>query len=233
MPTVTHDCTPTTVSNRRNSIPDSRRPGVRSSRRRPQARRFARPAALVLAVLSIALSVPRAGAEPSDREIGEEQVYTTPGRALREIFEHVTRVDTVTARLSAEELGRLRDRLGFAVASDTVTVYEPRDSTGALIGYAVIGDEVGKYRPITFMVGTRPDLAVRGVEVLVYRESRGGEIRHARFLRQYRGKDPADPIRTNRDVLNVAGATLSVNAMNRGVKRALVTLELLRKRGAL
>ncbi len=34
-------------------------------------------------------------------------------------------------------------------------------------------------------------------------------------------------IRTNRDVLNVAGATLSVNAMNRGVKRVLTVLELL------
>ena len=188
---------------------------------------------LALSVLAAAVAPAPAADRPGDGEIGEEQVYTTPGEALREIFEGVARVDTVTARLSAGELERLHERLGFAVASDTVAVYEPRDSTGTLIGYAVIGDEVGKYRPITFMVGVRPDLAVRGVEVLVYRESRGGEIRRERFLRQYRGKDPADPIRTNRDVLNVAGATLSVNAMNRGVKRALITLELLRKRGVL
>jgi hypothetical protein len=94
----------------------------------------------------------------------------------------------------------------------------------------MIAEEVGKYRPITFMVGTTPERAVRNVEVLIYRESRGGEVRRSRFLNQYRGKSAGDPIRTNRDILNIAGATLSVNALNHGVKRVLLTLELLAAR---
>jgi hypothetical protein len=97
----------------------------------------------------------------------------------------------------------------------------------------MIAEEVGKYRPITILVGTTPDLRVKDVEVLVYRESRGGEVRHGRFLRQYRGKSAEDPIRTHRDILNVAGATLSVNALNLGVKRVLLCLQTLASRGAL
>lgn len=93
------------------------------------------------------------------------------------------------------------------------------------MGYAEVLDERGKYRPITFLVGTDPDFAVRGVEVLVYREDRGDEVRHARFLRQYAGKTLADPIRTHRDIVNVTGATISVTSMNVGVRRALATLE--------
>jgi hypothetical protein len=83
------------------------------------------------------------------------------------------------------------------------------------------------------MVGTDTGLAVRNVEILVYRESRGGEVRRTRFLRQYRGKTGDDPIRTNRDILNIAGATLSVTALNHGVKRVLATLSLLAERNAL
>ena len=54
---------------------------------------------------------------------------------------------------------------------------------------------------------------MRGVEVLVYRESRGSEVRRSRFLRQYRGKDAGDPVRTNRDIINVAGHRLSTGEM--------------------
>jgi len=66
-----------------------------------------------------------------------------------------------------------------------------------------------------------PDLKVKDVVVLTYRESRGGEVRRSRFLRQYRGKSAKSPVRLNRDVIGIAGATLSAQAVNRGVKKAL------------
>ena len=61
--------------------------------------------------------------------------------------------------------------------------------------------------------------------ILVYRESRGGEVRRQRFLRQYRGKDGRDPIRINRDIINITGATMSVRALNTGVRKSLSLLE--------
>lgn len=133
------------------------------------------------------------------------------------------------------EAGRARiaELLGSRPPSDSLVVKLPRDDSGRLLGYAVLVEEVGKYRPITFLVGTTTDLEVVGVEVLVYRESRGGEVQKARFLRQYRGKTVDDPIRVNRDILNIAGATLSVRAMNRGVQRTLASLDVLLEKGEL
>jgi hypothetical protein len=188
---------------------------------------------LAVAVSVIAASESPGGERPTEAEIGKVQVYLTPGQAVREIFEDTAAVDTVRAVLGAADREALHRRLGRAVPADTVVVYAPRDAAGTRLGYAVIGEEVGKYRPITFMVGTDTALAVRGVEILVYRESRGGEVRHTRFLRQYRGKTNDDPVRTNRDILNVAGATLSVTALNHGVKRVLAVLSLLAERNAL
>lgn len=212
--------------------------------------RLARAVLALLAGLMICLAAPaargreaasggtgggggRGEARPGQAGIGDVQVYLTPAEALGEIFPGAAAVDTVTALLTPEEARDLHRRLGAAVPSDTVTVLAPRDGDGARLGYAVVAEEIGKYRPITFLVGTGPDLRVRDVEVLVYRESRGGEVRRERFLHQYRGKGADDPVRTNRDILNVAGATLSVNALNHGVKRVLATLALLEARGAL
>jgi hypothetical protein len=55
---------------------------------------------------------------------------------------------------------------------------------------------------------------------MAYREAYGGEIRSTRFLAQYHDKGPADAVRPYRDIRNVAGATLSVEAASRAVKKA-------------
>ena len=74
-------------------------------------------------------------------------------------------------------------------------------------------------------MGIGADFKIGGAAILVYRESRGGEVRRSRFLRQYRGKSSADPIRINRDIINITGATLSVRALNTGIKKQLVLVE--------
>src|SRR5262249_4589473 len=93
-------------------------------------------------------------------------------------------------------------------------------------GYAVIVEEIGKHRPITFVVGIRPDGRVNDVAVMAYREAYGGEIKSKRFLSQYRDKSPAAGLQPFTDIKNVAGATLSVEAASRAVKKALAVAQL-------
>ena len=68
-------------------------------------------------------------------------------------------------------------------------------------------------------------MKVESVHVMVFRESRGGEVRRRRFLAQYDGKSLRSPIRINRDIVGVTGATLSVRAMNAGVKKSLAVVQ--------
>ena len=42
---------------------------------------------------------------------------------------------------------------------------------------------------------------------------------------QYQGKDVRDPIRINRDIINISGATMSVRSASAGVKRVLVLVD--------
>jgi hypothetical protein len=181
------------------------------------------PRLLIAAGLALALSAgPSARAE--DYPDFVEEVYLTAEEALKLAFPGSDRREEERVKLTPEQKGRVERRLGWRLERDTYTIHKGF-SGGKLDGYAVITEEIGKYKPITFMVKAGPDFRVERVDVLVYREPRGGEVRKARFLRQFRGKSAGSPLRINRDVLNITGATLSVRAMSAGVKRALCVLE--------
>ena len=89
------------------------------------------------------------------------------------------------------------------------------------MGRAIIVEEIGKHRPITFVVGLRADGRVHDVGVMAYREAYGGEVQSKRFLKQYREKTSASTLQSHSDIQNIAGATLSVEAASRAVKKAL------------
>lgn len=112
---------------------------------------------------------------------------------------------------------------------ETVWVYTALADSEEDTLKVVVDDVLGKHEPITFAVGIRND-TVRFVEVLAYREPYGGEIQNPRFLERYRGKTSAHPLRPGKDIPRIAGATISVNALTQGVRRALWLLEFLERR---
>lgn len=164
-----------------------------------------------------------AGAPAPATAQSDGRVLLTAEQAFAEIFGDDVRVEPDRERLPASVVRRIAGESGSdAVSAGPVTYRAYRG--GERIGYAMVLEERGKYRPITFMVGVDRDFSVEGVAVMVYREDRGDEVRHKRFLRQYRDKTLDDPIRTHRDIVNITGATISVTSLNVGVRRALATL---------
>jgi hypothetical protein len=81
-------------------------------------------------------------------------------------------------------------------------------------------EETGKEELITagFVV---VDGRIDHVRVLVYRESRGQEVRQSSFLRQFRNAKLAQGDRLDREIDGIVGATLSVGAMERMARLAL------------
>ena len=86
---------------------------------------------------------------------------------------------------------------------------------------AWILEEIGKDKPITagFVV---EDGHIDTVEVLVFRESRGWEVKYPFFTRQFRDVRLGDRGELNRQVDGITGATLSVRAMTRMARVALL-----------
>ena len=157
-------------------------------------------------------------------------MYLSADEARHKLYPNADRFERDIRAIPTSFKTQLEERLGRRFAEDSLEVYIAFANGGDPLGYTVISEEIGKYRPMTFMVGIGTDFRVQGAAVLVYRESRGGEVRRSRFLRQYRGKSARDPIRINRDIVNITGATMSVRSLNFGIKKVLALTEFLYKR---
>jgi hypothetical protein len=106
---------------------------------------------------------------------------------------------------------------------DSATVYRI-SRAGALLGFAQVRNVKGKEQPITYLVATDSADALRDIDILVYREPYGGEVAYDPWRKQFRGKTAAAPLQVGKDVRNISGATISVNAVTRGVRRTLADL---------
>lgn len=82
-------------------------------------------------------------------------------------------------------------------------------------------DEIGKEMPITVGVAINNG-AVERVKVLVYRESRGWEVKSPAFTAQFSGARLAEGQRLDRHIDGISGATLSVRALSRLTRLALL-----------
>lgn len=95
----------------------------------------------------------------------------------------------------------------------------------SLGGWFIVDEVLGKHELITYAVALDPQGRVRGLEILEYSESHGGEIRDAKWRGQFLGRTAADPLQLDRDIRNISGATLSCRHVTDGVKRVLALYE--------
>lgn len=154
-------------------------------------------------------------------ELGHLEIYFTEDEAAKVMFPDSDKIRRETLQLTAEQKAFVEQVIGWEFPEYIFDVFIG-ETQGKVDGYAVIQNTIGKHRPITYMVGVTATGECMNFEVLVYREARGNEIATKRFNYQYHGKTIGDPIRINRDIINITGATMSVRSASAGVKRVLV-----------
>lgn len=114
---------------------------------------------------------------------------------------------------------------GAAVQVDTVRVDSVAvlrvSRSGTLLGFAEVRNSKGKDQPITYLVAIDSSNRLKDVDILVYREPRGGEVAYEPWRKQFRGKTAAAPLEVGQDIRNISGATISSHSVTRGVRRAL------------
>ena len=78
---------------------------------------------------------------------------------------------------------------------------------------------IGRDHPITLGISVK-DGRIASLRVLIYRESRGWEVRHAFFTRQF-DQAQLENGKLDRSIDGITGATLSVDALQRAARLAL------------
>ena len=92
-------------------------------------------------------------------------------------------------------------------------------------GFFIVDEVVGKHEYITYAADLNPDGTVKQIEIMTYLESYGYEIRNADWRAQFVGKNSSAPLKLDKDIKNISGATLSCRHITEGVKRILATYE--------
>jgi hypothetical protein len=184
-------------------------------------------------VVAIAAAVPAlAGEKIWDSELRryvteadfKYEEFMTEEDAVKTILQKSKRIRKEMIRLTAEKKELIEQRIGWKFPEDEFELYIGQ--TGDKIdGYAMIHNTIGKYKPMTYMVGVDAAGTCSDVELLIFRDAKGSEVGRKRFNSQYDGKTVSDPIRINKDIINISGATMSVRSMSAGVKRVLVLID--------
>lgn len=176
---------------------------------------------LRVVIVVLLLSVRPSGRLPAQTLLTERQAIAKVFPAARFVATDSLRPDGATRTALERALGRPLYEPVYPIRR----VFAAGVPQARLLGYTLLTEERGKYRPITMLIGVDTADRVAGVQILEYREPRGGEVSREYFLRQYRGKGVGDPIRLNRDIINISGATISVQSVNAAVRKTLALID--------
>ncbi len=96
---------------------------------------------------------------------------------------------------------------------------------GKRVGWVLSDRAIGKYEYIDYAAGFDADGTMTGIEILVYRESHGAEIRTPSWRKQFVGRKGPDQIRFNDDIRNISGATMSCQHVTEAAQRLSVIVQ--------
>lgn len=167
--------------------------------------------------LSSGQSLMEEGEPPENYQL---QVFLEEEEALAKIFAGCDQVESEIIALTPEGLGYFKELLKRPDIEATFEVFIGKKGT-VIDRYAIITEEMGCFHPITWILSANTEGKVLDIAVMIYRESRGHEVSRKRFLKQFEGKSLKDPLSTNKDIIKITGATTSVQAVCRGVKKML------------
>lgn len=157
--------------------------------------------------------------------------YETPDKFVTRNFTTITSPKQSALWLTSDLKSEIQRNFNYQIRGLRVKYWENNGRTAWIL------DEIGKEQPITLGVVIENDV-IDSVSVLIYRESRGGEIRYPFFTDQFKNiqfidtnadKNVAQKEKTNKKkkyklnkrIDGITGATLSVNATKKISKVAL------------
>jgi hypothetical protein len=141
-------------------------------------------------------------------------VYQEPDAFIAEVFDNNAPKPGVIW-LNKELKAQLKDILGHDYKGLRVRYWQQDDRTAWIL------DEIGKDKPITTGIVVSKGRIER-VRILVFRESRGWEVRHSFFTEQFDDATLKENRELDRHIDNISGATLSVRAVTRLARVALL-----------
>ena len=142
-----------------------------------------------------------------------EVIYQSPEKFLNNAFGNTPEAKRLI--LSGELAKEVKSILGHRYKKIRVPYWKAGCRTAWIL------EEIGKEHPITtgFVVNSQ---GLEKVKVLIFRESRGWEVKHEFFTKQFTNAKLTKDKKLDKHIDNISGATLSVRAVTDISKIALL-----------
>jgi len=147
--------------------------------------------------------------------------YLSIPQAQKVLFPNASVFLDAAINLSDAQVREIKKQAGVRQRSNTQQAWRA-EKNGQLLGWFLVDEVIGKHEFITYGAAISPTGEVLGIEVLSYRETRGGQVRSAEWRDHFKGKTLGNAFKLNKDIPNISGATLSCRNITDGVKRLLV-----------
>lgn len=124
-------------------------------------------------------------------------------------------------KLSEEQARKIKKSSKTRVRNKIIKGYRSSEDQ-----WLIIDQVIGKHEFIDLAVGIQANGFVKGIEVLSYRESYGGEIMNPKWRAQFHGKSSATLLTLDDEIKNISGATMSCKHVTDGINRLTHTWEI-------
>lgn len=151
--------------------------------------------------------------------------YLTVEQAQQVLFPGNAQFSAMKIAFTPEQKRAIEKAAGARVRNPELSAWRVA-SGGQPLGWFLVDEVLGKHEFITYAVALDAGGAVRGIEILDYRESHGSQVRDPRWRAQFHGKRAGAPLKLDDDIVNISGATLSCKHIAEGVRRLLATHEI-------
>lgn len=152
------------------------------------------------------------------------EVYMTEQKAAELLLKDEA-FDKKAFELSADDIKAIESDGIESVRAKNLNLFKGKQ------GSVVFIDQVlGKHEFITYATAVGANGAVKGVEIIEYRETYGHQVRKDSWRKQFVGKNKDSELKIDHDIANISGATLSSVHITSGVKRLLKTYDVIKKR---
>lgn len=154
----------------------------------------------------------------------QAQVFNTKDVALREAFAGCDTVVRKVVFLTEDQVSAIEKEARAKVESKVVTYYVGHKG-GTTVALAFFETTNVRTKPATFIVLVRPDATIDHVEILAFYEP-FDYLPTERWLRLFQEKVLDDNLWPQRGIHGITGATLTVRAITKGVRKVLATYQI-------
>jgi len=155
-------------------------------------------------------------------------VYFTAEAIKKQLFPEATEFRDRSATLTKDQQKVIRKAAKTRVVQGRFVAMDAYDGS-ARLGTLIIDQVYGKHEFITYAIALDNNGAVTGLEIMEFIETYGDEVRHPKWRAQFHGRKVGEKLEIDDQIKNISGATLSCVHITDGVRRVLITNEMVLK----